>query len=454
MNSDTTQINLDSSGYVCNNQWHIQGAWYCYTDGSDSTNSCGGSTGGTNVIPYNASSKAMCLTGTMGAGAGKYAGIGFKVNSGPPGTTGFNAWNATTNNIVGFAITLASGSTGKGTNGMVLNLEYPTTGDLDPSTKDAPGVTVPGVGGTSITYNALFSDAVQANNINHAETVDPTTLTDLKVAFFPDSVSHTYDFCITKIVPLTAAPSPEVGTGNYGPAFNNETAQAINGVNGYAVQSAPFALTGNPMTMQVTGGTTSGHVGFTFTPGSGFSTSGSGPGSFPAIVSGWGPGEAGIQFYGPYKGGKTISTLTSVSTTWSFTTGGSGNGDAAYDVWFSNTSADPTVPGIEFMIWINKGGKQSLGCCTAAGTALTVGSNTWTPYVGTNTTNQKVVSYVPATDSSSASIDLLTFFKDAAANGHGYAGIASSSYLLGVQTGFEVYGGSTWTTTDYSISIQ
>jgi hypothetical protein len=392
----------------------------------------------------------------MGAGAGKYAGIGFKVNSGPPGSTGFNAWNASTNNIVGFAITFESGSTGKGTNGMVLDVEYPTTGDLDPNTKDAPGITVPGVGGTSITYNALFSDAVLANNTNHATSVDPTTLTDVKVAFFPDSISHTYDFCITKVEPLTQAqvPSPAVGTGNYGPAWNNQTAQAINGVNGYTVQSAPFGVTtGNAMTMQVTGGTTSGHVGFTYSAGSPFPTLGNGPGAFPAIVSGWGPGEAGIQFYGPYKGGKTIggstNALKSVATTWSFTTS-AGNGDAAYDVWFSNTSANPTVPGIEFMVWINKGGKNPLGYGTAAGPAL----NGWTPYVGTNTTNQQVVSYVPATDSSSANIDLLTFFKDAAASGHGYAGIASGSYLLGVQAGFEVYGGTGWATTDYSISIQ
>jgi len=275
------------------------------------------------------------------------------------------------------------------------------------------------------------------------------------VAFLPDSVAHTYDFCITKIVPLTQAPSPAVGTGNYGPVWNNQTAQAVNGVNGYAVQSAPFATNGNPMTMQVTGGTTAGHVGFIYTPGSPFSTMSNGPGSFPAIISGWGPGEQGIQFYGPYKGGKTIATLTGVQTTWSFTTGGSGNGDAAYDVWFSNGSAEPTLPpSVEFMVWINHGGKNPLGYGTAAGPALTVGSNSWTPYVGENTTQQAVVSYVPATDSNSASIDLLTFFKDAVAAGHGYAGLTSGSYLLGVQAGFEVYGGSAWTTTDYSVSIQ
>ena len=50
-----------------------------------------------------------------------------------------------------------------------------------------------------------------------------------------------------------------------------------------------------------------------------------------------------------------------------------------------------------------------------------------------------------------SNIDLLSYFKDAAS--HGYAGLSTSSYLLGVQTGFEVYSG-TWSTTDYNISIQ
>ena len=52
----------------------------------------------------------------------------------------------------------------------------------------------------------------------------------------------------------------------------------------------------------------------------------------------------------------------------------------------------------------------------------------------------------PVTD-----FDLLAYFKDAAS--HGYAGLSNSSYLLGVQTGFEVYSGN-WTTMDYNVNIQ
>jgi len=440
-------LNEDASGYVCNNNWGIQGAWYCYSDGSDSTISCKGSNGkGMGAIPWNSSANAMCLSGTMGTGSGSYAGIGFKVNSGPPGsTTTPGTWNAS--NIVGFAVTLVPGASGKGSGGMILNLEYPTSTDLDTGTQDAPGITVPGVPSSgSITYNALFSDSVLANDKNQSHPVDPANLTDVKIAFFPDSVSHTYDFCIKSVVPIMSKPSSVVAAGTYGPTWNNQQPQATNGINGYAVQSAPFPMNGNPMTMQVSA--TSDGVGFSYTPGSGFQAPNNGPGSFPAVISGWGPGHDGIQFYGPYQGGKQISQLTSVKSNWTYTMGSSG--DAVYDVWFSNASKQPpTVPGIELMIWIGNKDKMPIGYGTAAGAAL----SGRTPYVGTNGTGESVVSYwVPTgTTGTASNFDLLQYFKDAAS--HGYAGLSNSSYLLGIQTGFEVYNGS-WSTTDYNISIQ
>ncbi len=440
-NTDMGVINEDASGYVCNNSWGIKGAWYCYTDGSDSSNSCKGSDmKGKGAIPWTAASNAMCLAGTMGSGSGKYAGIGFKVNSGPPnGSDAFSSWDAS--KIVGFAITLAPGASGKGSGGMILNLEYPTTNDQDPQTKDAPGVTLPGVGSTPITYNVLFADSVLANNKTVKTSVDPTKLTDVKLAFFPDSVPHTYDFCIKSIVPLMTAPNPVVATGAYGPAWTNQLSQAVNGVNGYAVQSAPFPTNGNAMTMQVSATATG--VGFSYMTGGGFQAPSNGPGSFPAIISGWGPGHDGIQFYGPYKGGKTISTLTSVKSSWSFTMGSTG--DAVYDVWFGN-SATPAVPQVELMIWIGNTGKMPLG--SSAGAAV----DGRTPYVGTNGTGEKVVSYWTQSGSTSVSnFDLLQYFKDAAS--HGYAGLNNGSFLLGVQTGFEVYSGN-WSTKDYNITIQ
>lgn len=443
LNTDTSKINLDASGYVCNNSLGIKGAWYCYSDGSDSGTSCKGSDGkGTGAIPWNTTATAMCMSGTMGTGDGKYAGIGFKLNSGPPGDMATpGTWDGS-GKVVGFAVTLGSGPSGKGSGGMVLNLEYPTSTNLDPQTKDAPGVTLPGVGATDITYNVLFNDAVLANNPNNNTSVDPSKLTDIKLAFFPDSVQHAYDFCIKSIVPLTTAPNPVVPVGNYGPTWTNQTPQAVNGINGYAVQSAPFPTAGNPMTMQVKA--TAGGVGFTYTAGANFQAPNNGPGSFPAIINGYGPGHDGIQFYGSYKGGKTIGQLTNVKSSWSFTMGSTGN--AVYDVWFSNSNA--AIPAAELMIWIGNTGKNPLGSQASGGA---IGGRT--PYVGTNGTGEQVISYwiaSPGTTSVS-NFDLLPYFQDAASKG--YAGLSSNSVLLGVQTGFEVYAG-TWTTTDYNITIQ
>jgi len=436
-NTDTSSINIDASGFICNNQWGIKGAWYCYS--SDTSSPCHPE----GVIPYNTTSKGMCLSGTIANGG--YDGLGFKVNSGPPGgkdTPG--TWDGS--KIVGFAITLTAGASGKGTGNSVVGLQFVTPNDVvSQSNQDAPGVTLPGVAGTSVTYNVLYSDAVLRNNSTLSKSVDANNLTDVKLIVPPDTGTVAYDFCITKVVPLMTAPSPLVATGSYGPPWSNQLGEAVNGVNGYAVQSAPFSTSGFPMTMQVSA--TASGVGFKYTAKSG--GGGNMPAAFPAVISGWGPGVAGYQFYGPYKGGKTIGQLTSVKSSWTYTMGASG--DAAYDVWFGN-SAHPVKPQTELMIWIGNKDKDPLKD-KGMGSGGAVGGRT--PFLASdNGTGQQVVSYWvdKGTVGTASDLNLLQYFQDAAS--HGYGGVSTGSFLLGVQTGFEVYSGDTWTTTDYSITIQ
>ena len=105
------------------------------------------------------------------------------------------------------------------------------------------------------------------------------------------------------------------------------------------------------------------------------------------------------------------------------------------------------------MIWIGNKDKNPLG--SSKSTTVT-GSDgvARTPYVGTNGTGEQVVSYWVPTGTNGSPVtnfDLLPYFKDAASKG--YAGLSNSSYLLGVQTGFEVYSGN-WSTTDYNITIE
>jgi hypothetical protein len=394
----------------------------------------------------------MCLSGTLATGG--TALMGFKVNSGPPGagdTPG--SWNAS--QIVGFAVTLASGSSGKGSGGSVVYIEYPTTTDAVSSAggTDYPGVTVPGVAGSSVTYNALFSDSVPTNSTTQ-KSVDPTVLTDLKISIPADSSSRAYDLCITKVVPLMAAPSPVVATGSYGPSWSNSLPQTINGINGYTVQSTPFDKNnGLPMTMQVTA--TSGGVGFAYQAKQ-QGTSSNTPAAFPAVISGWGPGEGGGQFYGPdlkSTSGRTIggtNKLTSVVSNWSFSMGS--KGDAAYDVWFGN-SANPAQPQTELMVWIGNTGQMPLGSATSH----TFNGHTLYAATGNaNGTGQEVLTYWVASPgtTSASNIDLLSYFQDAVSNKPSGITLSNNSYLLGVQAGFEVYDTASWKTTDYNISIK
>jgi len=76
------------------------------------------------------------------------------------------------------------------------------------------------------------------------------------------------------------------------------------------------------------------------------------------------------------------------------------------------------------------------------------------PYVGTNGTGESVVSYwVPTGTNGSpvSNFDVLSYVKDAASKGH--AGLSNNSYMIGLQTGFEVYSGS-WTISSYTVNIQ
>jgi hypothetical protein len=301
-----------------------------------------------------------------------------------------------------------------------------------------------------VTYNALFTDSVLANNTTVRRTVDSQNLTDVKLLIPPDAQSRAYDFCVTKVVPLMTAPSPVVPSGSYGPTWSNSTAQTVNAINGYAVQSAPFSMSGLSMTMQVAA--TSGGVGFTYTAKQG--ASGNSPASFPAVVNGWGPGEGGIQLYGSYQADKQISALQTVTSSWSSTPGSSG--DTAYDLWFGPSKAPTTTPAVELMVWLNPGGKQPLGTTTGGSVTGSDGVARTVHYGQANTTGQQVVSYVPASGSTNSvtNFDLLPYIKDAATKNYQGLGLTTSYYLLGVQAGFEVYSADTWKTTDYNITIK
>jgi hypothetical protein len=438
-NTDMTKINIDSSGWVCNNQWAIQGAWYCYADSTVTSNSCAGE----GYIPFNTTSNAMCISGTTSTSQTAYTGaaIGLVLNQPQHGVDTKDPYNTTAKNIVGFAITI-SGSTG----GSVLNINFPPQ---LLSTGESAAVTVPAVSGNTVTYNVLFADAIMSDNTTAPiEKIDPTKLTDVQVAIpGADGMAHNYNYCVTKIVPLMAAAAAPGTLSTYGASFNEGKQIVLEGLGAYGIQNDVFNI-GTSMAMTASYG--NGQVGFTATP----MWSGSSLNAFPSIVSGWVTGGNFVSGgQGGYAGGKTIGALSSVKSNWAWSAGGaSSNWDAAYDVWFASNQ-DPLKAGTELMVWVGHSNVSPIGGQTNAVT-ISGAPGTWTYSTGTNPTNQPVISYVSSSNITNVSaLDLLPFFKDAANNGR--ASLSSGSYLLSVQAGFELYsGGNTWTTTSYSINIQ
>jgi hypothetical protein len=441
-NTDTSKINIDALGFACNNKYNITGAWYCYADTAGTSNCTGHGD-----IPFNSTSNAMCISGTTStstsAATAFGAGLGLVLNQPVHGLDTKNPYNATTNNIVGFAITI-SGTTG----GSVLNVNFPEMPALL-SSGEAAAVTIPAVNNTTTTFNVLLGNAaVTDNGTTAVGAFNPTNITDVQVAIpGADGIAHNYNYCITSIVPLTAAPAAPGSLTAYGAQFNEGKQIVLEGLGAYGVQNDPFGVGTDPMSMTVSYG--GGQVGFTANPT--FGNTGSTPGAFPSIVAGWVNGGSFIsKASGGYTGGKSIGALTSVKSNWSWTAG-TGNWDAAYDVWFAD-NPDPVTAKQELMVWLGHANVNPIG---GQNTAVTVtgATGTWTVSTGTNPTGQQVVSYVSSSNMTSVTnFDLLPFFKDAANNGR--ATLSTSSNLLSVQAGFELYNSGTWTTNSYSIAIQ
>jgi hypothetical protein len=285
-NTDLTAINIDSGGRVCNNQWGIQGAWYCYTSPQTTSTAASGApacpANTTGIIPFNATSNAICMSGTTGGsadGADFGAGVGFELNNLVADPALKNTFNATTKNVIGFAITV-TGTSG----GSVLNINFPQKPSLF-ATGKAAAVTVPGPAGASTTYNVLLAQAIVGDNgmgISPPPVFNPSALTDVQVAIpGADGVRHQYNLCVTRVVPLMAAPAAPAAFGNYGALFGEGKQIFIEGMGPYAIQNDPVTVGANVVNMQAMYG--AGNVGFSATP---TFTSG-GVGAYPSILMGW-----------------------------------------------------------------------------------------------------------------------------------------------------------------------
>jgi len=137
---------------------------------------------------------------------------------------------------------------------------------------------------------------------------------------------------------------------------------------------------------------------------------------------------------------RTLSSLSSVRSSFNVTVPGSGAYTTAYDIWAGNNA-------YEIMLWMNKTGPVGpLG--TAQGN-LTLGGHSWTVYKGSNGANA-VFSFVRTSNTSSGSVDILSLMKWI--QGQGWYGNVT---LGNVQFGYEITsssGGLNFATNSYSVT--
>ncbi|MGA2351339.1 MAG: cellulose binding domain-containing protein [Terracidiphilus sp.] len=184
-------------------------------------------------------------------------------------------------------------------------------------------------------------------------------------------------------------------------------------------------------------------VGFTITTADFTNATNGSPATYTSIYRGchWGTCTTSNPF--PIEESNIASASTSVSIT---QPSGSQN-DAAYDIWFNQTSTTSGQPnGTEVMIWINhQGAPEPFGSQVATATIDGASYAVWTG----NQTSWKIVSYVATSPVTSASLNLLPFFADAVSRGS----LESSWWLIDVEYGFEIWtGGQGLAMSNFSVS--
>ncbi len=188
---------------------------------------------------------------------------------------------------------------------------------------------------------------------------------------------------------------------------------------------------------------TVGANGFTLSTSNANVPTNGAPASYPSIY--WGchyanctPGFNPIQASSAAFGG--------VSTSVGMSYPGSGQWDAAYDIWFDPTARrDGQNTGAEIMVWLNHAGApQPVGSRVATASLAGGTWDVWEGNIGWN-----VVSYVRTAGTGSLSFPVSTFFNDAVSRGYAQ----TSWYLTSIQAGFEPWtGGTGLAVTSFSVT--
>jgi hypothetical protein len=409
----------------------IQGAWYCYDDG---INPSGCPADSKPYVP----GRGMCLTGSTtddelawGAGIGLSLNESGEVDGMPSVKSPFDAAAA---GIIGFEITI-EGDTG----GNEIRVAFKVN-DVDDV---APFDDVPGAD----TYEVLIANAEvpSAWEVPNAGAVaDPTSLLDIQIQIAGGTSNANYDFCITKITPITDGSAPQPGAGEVA-TYGQEICGQYD-----TIDIGPFSVHnnrygGNAHCVQALWDNGS-RGGFRLSNVSANVETGSAPGSYPALIHGW---HVDGAFYGGYPAARQLSSISSIPSTLNVTVPGAGNSyNTAYDNWIAST-ANPGGPAgtLEQMIWINYQDTTPIG--TQVDTASLAGTS-WEVWYGTHD-GFSTVSYIRATNVNAIDFDMKEFMDDTVQRGYASA----SDYLLGIQAGFEIWRStSPFSVDSYSVSVE
>jgi hypothetical protein len=424
-NANRSTLPIDEAGWVareCNDK-NIQGAFYCYTDELNPTSCPPAAADGTRPPPFRAGG-GMCISGnttvdpTYDAWG---AGLGLSLNETGGMDSSKEAYNATANGVTGFHLDI-TGSTGN------LPLRVGYTGAAAPMGAQ-PFVQIP-AGVTSL--DVPIADALvpeswdDANAGTHA---NPMSIFDLQVQIPGGDAATAYDFCITNVTPIT-----DGGGGGYtAPTYGTQQCANLGTIElpgRYMVQNNLYNAMGG--TQCVTAGWDNAAIaGFNVNPVSLNVVAGGAPASYPSVVLGWHYN----RFYGSYTTARQLQAIQSVPSSWAFTVPSMGRYNASYDVWLHPTNPNPPNPsgGVELMIWLNQRDTTPIG--TVGPTAM-IGGAAWAVWTGPNAGGWTTISYVRAGNTTSVTnLDLRDFFLDAANRGV----VSASTYLLGVQAGFEIW---------------
>jgi hypothetical protein len=186
-------------------------------------------------------------------------------------------------------------------------------------------------------------------------------------------------------------------------------------------------------------------AGFNLTQVSANVMEGGAPASYPSVVYGW---HVNGRFYGGLSTGRQISTINTIPSALSATVPGAGRYNLSYDTWIGpNATAANEQGTLEHMIWLVRRETVPIGSQVAS---VELAGTTWEVWYGPNGGGWNTVSYVRVTNTTSSDIDLKPFFDDSVTRGY----TSASSYILGIQAGFEIWeANQNFSVDSYSVSI-